>query len=346
MRAVTFHGPGEVRVEEVEAPGPEAPTDAVVRVTLSAVCGSDLHVYSGEIPGVLPGSVLGHEFVGVVEETGDAVREVASGDRVVGTFHVACGGCRACLREDYHQCERGGVFGYGAAFGDLPGAQAERIRVPWADVNLVPLPDRVGDEAAVFAGDILTTAFGALRKAGLQPGESCAVVGCGPVGLLAVRCALLLGASRVFGVDLLEERAEKAAAYGAEPVPSGQVNPVSRLQELTEGEGADVVVEAVGGPETLRLAFDLVRDGGRISAVGVTAAETFEYPLMSSLVRDIRFQIGMANVHRDIDRVLGLLAGRRLDPTDLVSHRLPLARAPEGYRLFAEREALKVLLEP
>lgn len=346
MRAVTWHGPEDIRVEEVPDPEIASPEDVVLRVKRTAVCGSDLHVYRDEIPGVLPGTVVGHEFVGTVEEAGPAVRSLAPGDRVVGPFHVACGSCPACRRSHHHQCDDGAVYGYGMAFGDLAGAQAELLRVPHGDVNLRRVPEEMESEAALFAGDVLSTAYGAVRKAGLRPGETCAVIGCGPVGLLVVECARLLGASRVFAIDLVERRVQAAGERGAVPVHSGSCNPVARVQELTGGEGTDVVLEAVGGPETLRLAFDLVRGGGRISAVGVTAEETFEYPLMTSLVRDLTFRIGMANVHREMDTVLELMQGGRIDPTRLVSHRLPLEEAPEAYRLFARREATKVLLEP
>lgn len=346
MKAITFHAPEDVRFERVEDPALAEPGDALVRVALTGICGSDLHVYDGAIPGVLPGTVLGHEFVGTVLEAGPEVGRVQAGDRVVGTFHVACGSCRACRRRDFHQCERGGVYGFGVPFGDLAGAQAEVIRVPWADVNLRALADAVSDEAALFAGDALATAFGAVRKTGLRPGETCAVVGCGPVGLLVVECALLFGASEVYAVDLLPERTELAAARGAVAVPSGRVNPVARVQELTGGTGADAVVEAVGSTRTLELAFDLVRGGGRISAVGVAAEETFDFPLVSALVRDVQFRIGLANVHRDLDAVLALVEGGRIDPAALVTDRLPLSEGPEGYRRFAAREAMKVVLEP
>lgn len=346
MKALTFHGPGDVRIESVDEPVLSEAGDALVQVDLTGICGSDLHVYRGEIPGLLPGTVLGHEFVGTVVETGPGVDRVEPGQRVVGAFHAACGGCRACRRSDFHQCERGGVYGYGIPFGDLAGAQAEAIRVPFADVNLRVLPEGVSDEAALFAGDALSTAFGAVRKVALSPGETCAVVGCGPVGLMVVECAFLFGASEVYAVDLLPERVELAVERGALGVPSDRMHPVSRIQELTEGEGADAVVEAVGSTETLELAFDLVRGGGRISAVGVTAEETFAYPLMSALIRDIAFRAGLANVHRDLDAVLALLEGGRLDPAALVSDRLPLSEGPEGYRRFAERKATKVVLEP
>lgn len=346
MRAVTFRGPGEVAVEDVEPAALLEPTDAVVEVELTALCGSDLHLYHGEIPGVRPGSVIGHEYVGRVAEAGDSVRSFERGDRVVGPFHVACGSCRPCRRGEHHQCEEGGVLGYGMAFGDLAGAQAERVRIPHADVNLRPVPEGLDDETALFAGDVLSTAYGALRKGELRPGETVAVIGCGPVGQLVAACALACGAARVIAIDRLAERAAQARAIGAIPVVTADAGPMGRVQELTGGEGADLVVEAVGGSETLELSFDLVRGGGRISAVGITAEESFSYPLMSALVRDLRFRVGIANVHEDIDDVLALLEAGRVDPTGVVSHRMPLEEAPEAYRLFAAREATKVLLRP
>lgn len=346
MKAVTFRAPGEVAVDEVEPPALRHPDDVVVEVELTALCGSDLHVYHGEIPGVRPGSVIGHEYVGRVAAAGDAVRSFVPGDRVVGPFHVACGSCRPCRRGEHHQCEEGGILGYGLAFGDLPGAQAERVRIPHADVNLRPVPEALDDAAALFAGDVLSTAYGALRKGGLRPGETVAVIGCGPVGQLVAACALACGAARVIAIDRVAERARQAEALGAIPVVTDEAGPVGRVQGLTDGEGADLVVEAVGGSETLQLAFDLVRGGGRISAVGITAEESFEYPLMSALVRDLDFRIGIANVHREIDDVLALLEAGRVDPTRVVSHRMPLEEAAEAYRLFASREATKVLLVP
>lgn len=344
MKAVTFHGVGDVRVERVPDPALLEPTDAIVRVTTAAICGSDLHLYHGKIPGILPGMIIGHEYVGVVEEVGPMVRNFKRGDRVVGAFHVACGTCRPCRRGAHNQCRHGGVFGYGVAFGNLEGTQAEFARIPYADSTLRPVPEGLTEEQALFTGDILTTAYGAVVNSGMKPGEEVAVIGCGPVGIMAVQSALALGASRVFAIDPIEERTRLAARLGAYPIPSEKVNPVSKVNELTDGEGADVVIEAVGGTVTLKLAFELVRGGGRISAVGVTAEDTFAYPLMASLTKDVTFRIGVANVHRDMDATLALVQGGRIDPTVVVSHRLSLDQAPEGYRLFERREASKVIL--
>lgn len=345
MKAVTFQGVGDVRVETVNDPVIKDPADVILRVTTAAICGSDLHLYHGKIPGMLPGMVMGHEYVGIVEEVGPQVRAFRKGDRVVGAFHVACGCCRQCRRGAYNQCERGGVLGYGMAFGNLEGTQAEYARIPFADYTLRKVPEGLTDEQALFAGDILTTAYGAVRNSGLSPGETVAVVGCGPVGIMAVMSALAAGASKVFAVDLVRERTELAARLGAIPVPSKEVNPVSKINEWTDGEGVDVVIEAVGGAATLQLAFELVRGGGRVSAVGVTSEDRFAFPLMQSLVKDLTFRIGVANIHRDIDAVLALVRGGRIDPTVVVTHRISLEEAPEGYRLFDQRQAGKVVIK-
>lgn len=345
MKAVQFWDVQTVRVGEVPEPALQLPDDVLVRVTKAAICGSDLHLYRGNIPGLTPGSVLGHEYVGTVEAVGARVRSLAVGDRVVGTFHVACGVCSLCLRGQFHQCSTGGVLGYGVAFGDLPGTQAEQVRVPWGDVNLRRVPKTISDEAALFAGDIFTTAYGAVKNAGVHAGESVAIIGAGPVGLMALMAAQAMGAGPLFVIDRDAKRAEAAGALGACPVPSDHSNPVRRIFQETDGLGVDVVIEAVGGPATLTLAFQLVRGGGRVSAVGVTQETSWAYPLMTALTRDISFRVGLANIHRDIDEVMRLFASGRVDPTQIVTHRLSLDDAADGYRWFDQRIATKVILE-
>lgn len=344
MKAVQYVDVESVQVGEVAEPTVQTPDDVLVRVTTAAICGSDLHLYRGHIPGMAPASIMGHEYTGVVTAVGERVRQVQAGDRVVGTFHVACGVCRMCRLGQYHQCVQGGVLGYGLAFGDYPGTQAEMVRVPWGDINLRKIPDSLPDEKAIFAGDILTTAYGAVQNSGLKPGETCAVIGAGPVGLMAVMAARVMGAGHVFSIERDSERARAAESFGAIPVDSSRSNPIRRIMQATAGFGVDVVIAAVGGPATLALAFQLVRGGGRISAIGVTAEADWAFPLMSSLTRDITFRIGLANIHRDIDTTLNLLDAGRIDPAAVVSHRLPLEAAPEGYRLFHQQRATKVLL--
>src|SRR5215467_4733727 len=213
MRAVTFQAPGEVRIEEKDDPEVVAADDAVVRVEASGICGSDLHIYHGRVP-VEPGFTIGHEFVGTVLAVGDDVERVAVGDRVLGCFHTACATCAACLRSDYHRCERGRTFGHGSKLGDLQGAQAELLLVPRANLTLRRVPDGMSDEVALFAGDVMGTGYHAVAHAGMAAGDSVAVLGLGPVGLCAVQAALAGGAVRVFAVDSVEERLAMAAQFG------------------------------------------------------------------------------------------------------------------------------------
>jgi 2-desacetyl-2-hydroxyethyl bacteriochlorophyllide A dehydrogenase len=343
MRAVVFEGKERIAVKRVDPPSLQHPLDALVRVHLAGICGSDLHLYHGKIP-VLPGSILGHEFVGQVEAVGEGIPDLRPGDWVVGPFHIACGTCTYCRRQQYNLCERGGVYGYGPMFGNLQGAQTELLRVPFANVNLRKLPPNLSPERAIFAGDILSTAYGGLIQGQFRPGDSVAVIGAGPVGLMAIEVAQALGASKVLAIDRIPERLERAAALGAIPINAERENPVRRARSETNDEGPDLVVEAVGGTTTLSLALEMVRPGGRVSAVGVDNAPSFPFPLASALVKDLTFRIGLANVHLYIDTVLALLASGRLQPEKIISHYLPLEEAPRGYELFDRKEALKVLL--
>jgi threonine dehydrogenase-like Zn-dependent dehydrogenase len=345
MKAVTFQDVGDVRVLETPEPELLEGSDAIVRVTRCAICGSDLHLYHGEVP-MLPGDTCGHEFTGVIVDSGSGVSRFKRGDRVVGTFHTACGACRACRRGEYHLCASSAVYGFGPIYGSLNGTQAEFARIPHADVNLRLIPDALEDEAALFVGDILTTAYGAVRNAGVSSGDSVAVIGCGPVGIMAVQSALARGAARVYAIDLLEERVNLAVSLGAIGINSRDSDPVGAIMRATDGEGVDAVIEAVGGPRTILLAFELVRPGGRIAAVGITAAQSFDYPLTQALTKDVTFRIGLANIHRDIDETLALVSTGAIDPTVIVSHRLTLEEAAHGYDLFHRREANKVVLIP
>ncbi len=344
MKAVTFQDIGSVAVLETPEPEILESTDAIVRVTRCAICGSDLHLYHGDIP-MMPGDTCGHEFTGIIEDTGSSTT-LKRGQRVVGTFHTACGACNACQRGEYHLCSSGAVFGYGPIYGSLNGSQAEFARVPHADVNLRLIPDDLADEAALFTGDILTTAFGAVKNAKVGVGSSVAIIGCGPVGIMAIQSALALGATRVYAIDLLEERLHLASSLGAVTINGSSTDPVGQILALTNGEGVDAVIEAVGGPRTILLAFEMVRPGGHIAAVGITAAQTFEYPLMQSLMKDVTFRIGLANIHRDIDQTLELVRTGKIDPTIVISHRMALSDAAEGYKLFDSRVASKVILIP
>jgi threonine dehydrogenase-like Zn-dependent dehydrogenase len=344
MKAVTFQDTHHVAVLEIPEPELQASSDAIVRITRCAICGSDLHLYHGDIP-MMPGDTCGHEFTGIVEDAGSSVT-LKRGERVVGAFHTACGACKACRRGEYHLCSGAAVYGFGPIYGALNGTQAEYARVPNADLNLRRIPEGLADEDALFCGDILTTAYGAVKNAQIGIGSVVAIIGCGPVGIMAVQSALALGASRVFAIDLLEERLALAQSLGAIPINAALSDPVGRLMAHTNGEGADAVIEAVGGPRTILMAFELVRPGGHIAAVGITAAQTFDYPLMQSITKDITFRIGLANIHRDIDQTLALVQNGTINPSLVISHRMALADAAEGYRLFDSRLASKVILLP
>lgn len=344
MRAVTFQAPGEVRVEERPDPELSDPGDAIVAVEATGVCGSDLHIYHGRIA-IEPGFTIGHEYVGTVLEAGDAVTRVGVGDRVLGTFQVACGTCFFCLRGDYHRCEQGRTFGHGATLGNLQGAQAERLAVPHADLALRRVPDGMSAEVALFAGDVMGTAYHAVVAAGLRPGESVAVLGLGPVGLCAVQVARAAGAAHVIAVDTVEERLAMARRFGAAAVHLTDGDPRAAAREATAGRGVDLAIDAVGDPHALELAIRLARSAGRVSVIGVYA-ERQEVHMGLVWIKGLTLHTGQANVIAHVDPVLAMLDAGVLDPSPLVTRHMALDEAPEAYAAYARREALKIVLTP
>lgn len=344
MRAVTYQAPGEVRVEEKPDPVLSAADDAVVQVEASGICGSDLHIYHGRVP-VEAGFTIGHEFVGTVVEAGADVERVAVGDRVLGCFHTACATCAACLRGDYHRCQRGRTFGHGSKLGDLQGAQAELLLVPRANLTLRRVPTEMADEVALFAGDVLGTGYHAVAHAGMRAGDTVAVLGLGPVGLCAVQAALAGGAARVFAVDAVEQRLEMAARFGATPLHLTEQDPKGEVRTATGGRGVDVVVDAVGDPAPLALAISLARDAGTVSGIGAYAGKG-EVPIGLAWLKGLTLRLGLANVIAHVDRVLALIEAGRLDPSPLVTHRMKLDEAADAYALYDKREALKIVLTP
>jgi len=344
MRAVTFQAPGEVRVQDVPEPRLRSPRDAIVAIQASGICGSDLHIYHGRVK-IEPGFTIGHEFVGRVVDVGDQVTRVVPGDRVLGCFHTACGTCFFCLRGAYHECEAKRTFGHGANMGDLQGTQAEQALVPNADLTLRRVPDEVSDEVALFAGDVMGTGYHSVAEGGVRPGDSVAVLGLGPVGLCAVQVALAAGAAPVLAIDSVEERLRTATGFGAVPVHLGTGNPREVARELTAGRGVDVAVDAVGHPEALELAIRLARGAGTVVAIGVYA-ERAEVHMGLVWIKGLTLKAGPANVIGHVDRVVGMLANRTLDPTPLVTHRMGLEEAVEAYALYDRREALKIVLTP
>lgn len=346
MRAVVFGGVREVRVADVPDPAIEEPGDAVVRVTRTAICGSDLHFLHGKAP-IEPGDVLGHEAVGVVDTVGTHVQRFSPGDRVVVAFNIACGSCWFCRRGETQLCDDFRNLGAGAFGGSLAGAQATHLRVPSADVNLLRIPDEIDDERALFVGDILTTGVYAASIAEIEPGSTVAVVGCGPVGFFCIQAALACGAGRVFAIDLEPGRLDLAGSAGAVPVNARERHPASALAEATDGRGADVVLEAVGSPSAFESAIGMVRRGGRVVVVGVYAGESVELQLGVYWARALTLRFsGICPVHAWWERAMNDLVAGRIEPSPLISHRLPLEEAADGYALFDRREATKVVLLP
>ena len=344
MRAVTFQEPGHVALEERPEPEPLAPDDAVVRVEATGICGSDLHIYHGRVK-IEPGFVIGHEFVGTVIAAGDAVTRVDVGDRVLGCFHTACGSCFYCMRGAYHACDEARVFGHGATLGSLQGAQAEQVLVPRANLALRRVPAGMSDDVALFAGDVMGTAYHAVVEGGVKAGDSVAVLGLGPVGLCAVQVAKASGAAGVIAVDTVEERLEVARSFGAEAVHLTEDDPRAAVNEATERRGVDVCVDAVGHPDALDMAARMTRKAGVISAIGVYA-ERVEVHMGVVWIKALSLRTGRANVIAHVDSVLGMLSAGVLDPSPLVSRHMTLDDAPEAYEAYANREALKIVLAP
>lgn len=341
MRAVVLRGPGDVRLEDVPEPTLQQETDAIVRVETAAICGADLFPLHGLTPGFEYGTILGHEFAGVVVDVGSAVSAVRPGQRVVNMSLVADGTCAACRAGRVTQCSGRALFGYSGVYPRLDGAQADLVRVPHADTVLAPLPDSVSDEAAVFLADNLPTAYDAVHRGEVGAEDLVCVVGLGAVGLMAVMVALDVGAT-VFAVDGIEQRRELAARLGARALEPGQAGEV--VAGATEGLGADVVIEAAGTPGALDAALRLARGRGVVSVVGAHFEP--DYPLNNGLMFEheltLRFSIGDSLGHRE--RLISMIVEGRLDPAAVVTHRLRLEDAVEAYRLFDSREATKVVM--
>lgn len=394
MRAVTWQGRGEVEVTDVPDPKIQEPTDIVVKVTSTAICGSDLHLIGPLTPFMTPGDVLGHEAMGIVEEVGSEVGRLRPGDRVVVPFNISCGHCFMCTHGLQSQCETtqvrehgcgAALFGYTKLYGQVPGGQAEYVRVPQAQYGPVKLPETATDDRWLFLSDILPTAWQAVKYADLAEGETIAVFGLGPVGQLATRSALKQGAARVIGVDLVPERLAEAARHGVEVIDASATDDVpAAIRDATNGRGADRVVDAVGmeahgspvaeaaaatittlprpvaaameqtiGVDrlaALRDALASVRRGGTVSIAGVYGGAADPFNMMRLFDRHVTIRMGQANVRRWTDELFGMLYDNEdvFGVETLASHHLPLEDAPDAYRKFQAKQDgyMKVVLRP
>ena len=347
MKALIFERVGRISHASVADPEIREPGDVIVRLEAAAICGSDLHVYRGLETGLDAGTVMGHEFAGEVVEVGPGVERLRPGDRVVSPFTTSCGDCFYCRAGLTARCVRGQLFGWVEKGRGLHGVQAELVRVPLADSTLVEAPADVPAETALFAGDVLATGWFGAETAHAGPGKMVAVVGCGPVGLMAVIAARELGADRVFALDGLHERLALAAHWGAEPVDVAD-EPAARIREATEGRGADAVIEAVGSPQATRLAFNLIRPGGTIAAVGVHTETHLAIAPGEVYDKNLTYCAGRTPARSYMDRLLPLIRSGRYDLGTLISHRLPLSEGARGYELFDRKleGCTKVVLVP
>lgn len=343
MLASVLHDVHDVRVEEVDKPTIVDPTDVLLKIDLSALCGTDIHPYEGNMA-VDPGTITGHEFVGTVVEAGAAVQQFEPGDQVAGSCVVNCGACRNCRRGLTGNCPGMRVYGLGQAFGDLPGVHAEYAVVPMADVGLrkVNAPDKLDD--LLFVGDIITTGYEAVRRS-YRPGDTVAIVGAGPVGLCAAMSAVALGASTVMVIDKVPARLKEAERFGAIAINADEIDPQDGVYDLTDWRGADIVIDAVGHPSALETAMRVAGMGSTINVPGVYMQESIEIPFGDLWFKGITLHGGACAVTTYMDEVIALIEAGRLTPSQLISHRMTIAEAPKAFEMFANREAMKIVFE-
>ena len=378
MKAVCWEGTNDIRVEDVPDPSILNPRDAIVRVTSTAICGSDLHLMDGFIPTMKAGDILGHEFMGEVMEVGDGVTTLKKGDRVVVPFPIACGQCYFCTHDLWSACDNSnpnawmaeklygfsaaGLFGYSHMMGGYAGGQAQYARVPYADVGPFKVPDHLSDEQVLFMTDIFPTGYMAAENCNIQPGDVVAVWGCGPVGQFAIRSALHLGADRVIAIDTVPERLRMAAQAGAETLDSMEDDIFSALKARTGGLGPDSCIDAVGmeahGPHldywydkvktmtylatdrasTLRQAIHCCRKGGTVSIPGVYGGFIDKVPMGAAFNKGLTLKMGQTHVHKYLPKLLRLIDDGTIDPSFVITHRAPLDDAPDLYKKFRDKQ--------
>jgi len=389
MKACCCYGKNDVRVETVPDPKIKNRRDAIIKVNLTAICGSDLHLLHGAVPTMESGDILGHEFMGEVMEVGPGNQTLKRGDRVVVPFVIACGNCFYCRNQMASLCDNSnpnagaqeklqghfsaGLFGYSHLFGGYAGGQAEYVRVPFSDIGPEKIPDSIDDEHALFLSDIFPTGYEAAENCRIRPGDTIAVWGCGPVGLFAIQSAYLLGAERVIALDTYPERLRMAAdKCRAETLNYEKVDAVEMLKAMTGGRGPDACIDAVGfeahgttlgalydeakfkmylsmgRPIALRQAIQACRKGGTVSIPGVCAGSLDKFPLGAAFSKALTLKMGQTHVHKYMRPLMDLIESGKIDPTFLITHRLNLKEAPEGYRLFDNNldNCIKVVMRP
>jgi threonine dehydrogenase-like Zn-dependent dehydrogenase len=378
MKAVCWQGAKNLQVETVPDPKILNPRDAIVKITTTAICGSDLHLYDGFIPTMEKGDILGHEFMGEVVELGSAVKNVKVGDRVVVPFPIACGNCFFCQQKLTSLCDNSnpnawiaekimgyspsGLFGYSHMLGGYAGGQAEYARVPFADVGLFKIPNGLTDEQVVFLTDIFPTGYMAAENCDIKPGDVVAIWGCGPVGQFAIRSAKMLGAERVIAIDRVPERLQMAKEGGAEILNFEEVEVGEALKEMTGGRGPDAVMDAVGmeahgmglegfydkakqavrletdRPHVLRQAIVACRKGGTVSIPGVYGGFIDKMPMGAAMNKGLTFKMGQTHVHRYLRPLIERIQNGEIDPSFVITHTLPLEQAPQGYEIFKHKQ--------
>ena len=347
MKAVVLQAGRRFALKEIPKPRLIGKKDAVVEVTMAAICGSDLHAKNGVIPGFKPGTIMGHEFTGLIDGVGPDVLNFKVGDRVVAAPITWCGVCNPCKRSEPQHCVRGGVFGGGEIFGKgMGGAQANYIRVPFADNCLFHVPDGVSDDQAVLVGDVFQAGYWSAREARIKTGDTIAVFGCGPIGLAAIISAFQFGAKRVFGVGKLENRLAIARQYGALTINGNEKDVLASLRKATGGEGVDVAIEAKGDPETFMQALRSVRRGGMVSVVGLFP-RAVEFPIQEMGFYGVKLSMGLGDPS-DVARLMGLVESGRVNLALLATHVFSLDKALEAYDFFENHKdkCVKVLLKP
>ncbi len=346
MNALTFHGKETIRFEKVADPELTADTDVVVKVKICALCGSDLHVYHEHEKGLDHGTAMGHEFAGEVVAMGKGVKSLRSGDVVMSPFTTSCGKCFYCTLGLTARCVQSQLFGWRENNQGLHGGQAEYVRVPLADSSLMKLPEGVSLEEGLLLGDILSTGFFCARQAEIKPGGTYVVIGCGPVGLMAILGARFYGAEKIYALDALPDRLAKAKEFGALPIDSAKQNSLEVIQEATEGRGADAALEAVGNSATNRLAYQLIRPGGIISAVGVCTDANLPFSPADAYNKNITYKVGRCPARAMMEQLVPVVQEKKFDFTSIVTHRMALSKGVSAYDMFANKKdnCLKVIL--